>query len=358
MPNGLLRAMDNWIYSAYGSKRYRFDEAGKLVGETTSTRGQWGIAQDDVGRLFYNHNEDQLRVDLIPYEYLQRNPNLHDPAGSNVRLMPDETVFPARVNPGTNRGYRKGTLRPDGTLRTYTAACGPTIYRGDLFPTEFRGNAFVCEPAGNLVRRDILLEHDGVFSARSAYANTEFLASTDERFRPVNLCTGPDGALYVVDMYRGIIQHKDFLTSYLRQQSLSGGLEKPLDQGRIYRVVPDGTKLGALPKMTDQSPTALVGCLSHPNGWWRDTAQRLLVEGRSSAAVPPLEKLACDKNALAVGRNARAVDPARHGQAKRPGRRHGIVCRRPELASRRASPERELFPKRACHARSRAGDGG
>ena len=231
MPNGLLWAMDNWIYSARGTERYRFDEAGKIRQETTTLRGQWGIAQDDAGRLFYNYNSDQLRGDLIPYEYLRRNPNLHDPEGTNVRLVADQTVFPARVNPGTNRGYEKSTLRPDGTLRTYTAACGPTIYRGDLFPAEFRGNAFLCEPAGNLVRRNILDENHGQLVARNAYDKSEFLASTDERFRPVNLETGPDGALYVVDMYRGIIQHKAYVTTYLRNQILARGLEQPLDQG-------------------------------------------------------------------------------------------------------------------------------
>ena len=107
--------------------------------------------------------------------------------------MKDQTVWPVRVNPGVTRGYRKGQLRADGTLATFTAACGPTIYRGDNYPPEFRGNTFVCEPAGNLVKRDILTDDNGVITGKRAYEKSEFLASTDERFRPVNLYTAPDG---------------------------------------------------------------------------------------------------------------------------------------------------------------------
>jgi hypothetical protein len=100
----------------------------------------------------------------------------------------------------------------------------------------------VCEPAGNLVKRNILTEQDGIISARPAYPNAEFLASTDERFRPVNLATGPDGALYVVDLYHGIIQHHLYVTSYLRGQILERGLNRPQFQGRIYRVVHEGSR--------------------------------------------------------------------------------------------------------------------
>ena len=146
-------------------------------------------------------------------------------------------VWPARVTTGVNRGYR--ILREDGTLPVLTAASGPAIYRGSLFPESFRGDAFICEPAGNLVKRLVIEERDGIPRVRNAYEPTEFLASTDERFRPVNLYNGPDGSLYVVDMYRGIIQHRIFLTTYLRNQIKERGLEAPLGMGRVYRIVPE-----------------------------------------------------------------------------------------------------------------------
>ncbi len=294
LPNGLLRALDNWTYDAQSTVRYRFGAPdGKLLREPTVSRGQWGIAQDDWGRLFYNYNGDHLRGDVVPAEYLLRNPNLRDAAGVNVPISRDQTVFPVRPNRGVNRGYQPGVLRPDGTLRASTAACGPTIYRGELFPPEFRGNAFLCEPAGNLVRRDVLTEQPaGGWTVRNPYVNGEFLASTDERFRPVNLLTGPEGALYVVDMHRGIIQHTAYVTPYLREQIAARGLDKPINLGRIYRVVPEGAKVGGVPKLNAGSVAALVRELSGPNGTRRDMAQRLLVERGGEDAVPALRELA------------------------------------------------------------------
>ena len=130
------------------------------------------------------------------------------------------------------------------------------------------------------------------FKARNAYDKTEFLASTDERFRPVNLNNGPDGCLYIVDLYHGILQHHLYITSYLRQQILDRGLEKHTDFGRIYRVVNESKPAGPRPQLSKASPEEWVKALSHPNGWWRDTAQRLLVERNDSTTIAALKKLA------------------------------------------------------------------
>jgi glucose/arabinose dehydrogenase/mono/diheme cytochrome c family protein len=289
--NGLMWALDNWIYSANHTVRFRYD-AGEWRREPTIFRGQWGITQDDYGRLFYNSNSDPLRMDVVPAEYLKRNPNLVEPLGANVQLVKpqDLSVWPSRVTIGVNRGYR--ILREDGTLPEVTAACGPVIYRGSLFPPSFRGNAFIAEPAGNLVKRVLVEERDGVPSARNAYERTEFLTSTDERFRPVNLYNGPDGSLYIVDMYRGIIQHRIYITTYLRNQIQERGLQAPVGMGRIYRVVPEG-KLSrrASPSLAKMKSVKLVAELEHEDAWRRDTAQRLLVERRDTAALSALRKL-------------------------------------------------------------------
>ena len=208
-------------------------------------------------------------------------------------MASDQTVWPGRVNPGVNRGYQKGQLRENGTLRTFTCACGPVIYRGDQFPDEFYGNAFLCEPTGNLVRRNVLTETGNIIAATNAYDKSEFMTSSDERFRPVNLSNGPDGALYVVDIHRGIIQHRIYLTSYLRGQAADRGLEAPVDRGRIYRVVAQGSpRSGNQPSLSTATSTELVDRLAHPNGWWRDTAQRLLVERGDRSSVAPLARLA------------------------------------------------------------------
>ncbi len=289
--NGLLWGRDNWIYSAAHALRYR-NIRDYWEKEPAPFHGQWGITQDDYGRLFINSNSDQLRADLLPGMYLLRNPNLKGPFGVNVQIAKDQATFPARVNPGVNRGYQKGTLRADGTLATYTGACGPCIYRGDAFPKAFYGAAFLCEPTANMVRCNFLTEKDGLITGTNAFPGSEFLASMDERFRPVNLANGPDGALYIVDMYRGVLQHKNFLTTYLRNQSLSRGLEKGLDRGRIYRVTRTDATRPRPVKLSQLNGPQLAAELKNGNGWTRDTAQRLLAERGDSQAVDPLNELA------------------------------------------------------------------
>ncbi|MFM8470965.1 MAG: c-type cytochrome, partial [Limisphaerales bacterium] len=246
----------------------------------------------DWGRPYYNSNSDQLRTDYVPSEYYFRNPLFRTTAGLMQQPMKDQTVYPGRVNPGVNRGYQEKTLKPDGRLDKYTATCGPGIYRGDNFPAEFSGNAFIPEPSANMVRRMVLTEKNGELTGTNPYKEAEFLTSTDELFRPVNAYTGPDGCLYLVDMYHGILQHKVFLTSYLRKQSEDRGLDKVIKHGRIYRIVHDGKKPGPRPQLASAAPTDLVKALTHPNGWWRDTAQRLLVEKQPAAALAPLKQLA------------------------------------------------------------------
>jgi mono/diheme cytochrome c family protein/glucose/arabinose dehydrogenase len=283
--NGLLWAMDNWIYSANHTVRFRWLGDGKFARDNTVTRGQWGIAQDDVGRLFYNSNSDPLRHDAVPAEYLKRNPG-HMAAGANVQLVPGNLrIWPGRMTPGVNRGYR--TLDEEFKITSMTAASAAVVYRGALFPREFYGDVFVPEPSGNLIKRIKLTEQDGVLTGANAYEGREFMTSTDERFRPVSLYNGPDGALYVVDLYRGILQHRVYITSFLRKQIEERGLDQGLAKGRIWRIVPDGApRAGYAPGLARASSAELVGKLGDANGWMRDTAQRLLVERQLKAAEP------------------------------------------------------------------------
>ena len=298
-------ALDNWIYSANHTWRYRWNPVGTNAWqkEPTQFRGQWGLSQDNQGRLYHNSNSDQLRADLVDGRYLLRNPNLRNPYGVNVQLVEDQRVWTSRVNPGVNRGYQPGQLTPEGRLATYTGACGPVVYRGDQFGPEFVGDVFLCEPTGNLIRRNRILNHDGVLSATNAYERAEFLTAQDERFRPVNLFNGPDGALYVVDLYRGLIQHHIYLTTYLRRQIESRNLQTPVDLGRIWRVVRDGKPLRRDPLPAQLTTAQLVQRLSDPNGFWRDRAQQLLVERRAADAVPSLvQALDPIRNPVALGR--------------------------------------------------------
>lgn len=288
-PNALLWAMDNWIYSAAYSRKFRYVRGNFETGATTF-RGQWGLSQDDFGRLYYNSNSDQLRVDVVSSDYLQRNPHYTRLAGTNFNAAVNQLVWPARVNPGINRGYRPEMLR-EGKLKEFTAACAPWIYRGDLLP-EFLGSAFVAEPSANFVRRNSVTSEHGAPRARNAYEQQEFLASTDERFHPVNFATGPDGALYIVDLYRGVLQHRISLTSYLRQQSEDRQLAQPRHLGRIFRIVPEGRRAPRATQIPAQTGAQWVQHLSHANSWWRETAQRILIEQPDPKLVPALRQVA------------------------------------------------------------------
>lgn len=298
--NGLLYGLDNWIYCAQHPLRFRFDGE-SVVTQKTHGRGQWGITKDDRGRIFYTPNSHPLRGDAFPMHYATRNANLGVAFGVDIGVSDDFATWPIRVTPGVNRGYRKGTLRDDFTLATVTAACGPVVYRATLFPESFRGNAFICEPAGNLVKRNVMNDQDGLPRARAAYERSEFLASTDERFRPVNLAVGPDGALYVVDMYRGVIQHRLFVTTFLRKQVLARGLDRPVGLGRIWRIVPEEAARRTPPRLNDAPNEELVPILEDPDGWWRDTAQRLLVERRAIESADAIRAIAIS-GSTAAGR--------------------------------------------------------
>lgn len=296
--NGFHWALDNWMHVAAHEITLRLKN-GAFEVRPTLRRGQWGVTHDDAGRVYRNTNESALHVDLVPTAAYARNPNLLRTRGSYERLADDNpelnVTWPVRPTPATNRAYQSGILRADGSLARFTAVCAPVVYRGDRLPAELYGNVFVAEPAANLVSRIVLNEDGATLRARKAYGRGEFLASTDERFRPVYLSNAPDGTLYVVDMYRGILEDRLSMTEYLRDQILARKLEQPTGLGRIYRVVHETTRRDtsrSQAPLSTASPAQLVAALAHPNGWWRDTAQRLIVERRPASVGPALAKLA------------------------------------------------------------------
>jgi mono/diheme cytochrome c family protein/glucose/arabinose dehydrogenase len=289
--NGLWRGIDNWYYNAKSRFRYRFVD-GRFIRDSTEFRGQWGISHDDAGRLFYNYNWSQLHADLVPPNYLTRNKNHTPVSGIDHGLTIDRRVFPIRPTPAVNRGYIPGILNDEKKLQEFTAACSPFVYRGQALPADFYGNVFVCEPSGNLIKRNIIKSEGLYLSAYDPHSGKEFLASTDERFRPVHLATGPDGALYVADMYRGLIQHKAYVTPYLREQTLSRKLTEPIHRGRIWRIVPQGWRQPRKTRLSTLTSAEMIRYLSHPDGWYRDIAQRLLVERQDTTLRQPLSHLA------------------------------------------------------------------
>ncbi|MAG32348.1 MAG: hypothetical protein CL908_15815 [Deltaproteobacteria bacterium] len=299
--NGLLPGIDGWIYNAKSNRRFRLDrsdngdEVGLEIGETIP-RGQWGIAQDDQGRLYYNHNSGFLYVDTFPAEYTLRQAatatQLNRP-GINVDLGGGEEVWGVRVAAGLNRADQPGTLRPNGHQKGPTAISGLVIQRGDQYGTDYRGDAFVPEAGGSALSR-FSIAFDGATPRATHhlyddpdFGHREFIASSDERFRPVDARVGPDGAIWVIDMYRGVIQHAQFVSDHLRAYVEAHDLAPPGETGRIWRVVRSDRPIDYTAAPLSTLEAQLRG-LDHANGWVRDRAQRRLVFERNVAAASSL----------------------------------------------------------------------
>jgi mono/diheme cytochrome c family protein/glucose/arabinose dehydrogenase len=294
--NGLFWAMDNVMYSSEHVWDLRWRN-GKFESLPALSRGQWQVSQDDAGRIYRNVNDSPLFVDYTPSRYFLRNPNGARTRGLYELLIEqaDATVYPVRNNRGVNRGYRDPFFRADDTSIVIQGSGTPTIYRGDVYPKELQGNAFITDSPTNLVHRFVLAnDGSGRLSAKNGYAQGEFLASSDERFRPVSLFDGPDGNMYVVDMYRGVVQAGGIWSTYLTDYIKAHEMELPVGKGRIWRVVYGNppARRPAAPALSKATTAQLVQTLSNPKGWWRDTAQRLLVERADASAAPALETLA------------------------------------------------------------------
>ena len=288
-PNSLTRNIDNWWYSSKSQFRYRRIGA-DWVKEATSFRGQWGMTKNDQGHLFYNYNSSALFGDWTRPNILLNNPHHQPSEGIGKAIVTDQRVFPLHAT-AVNRGYIEGVLDEEEKLVSFTSTCGPLIYRGAAFPEQFQGNAFVCGPEANLVKRYILTKQGNTISGENAYLGKEFLASTDEAFRPVNLHHGPDGSIYVVDFHRGVIQHKVYMTAYLREKILAKGLDSVVHYGRILKISSEQKPPPDQMDLIDLSPIALPQLLSHENGWMRDRAQQMIVEQELLETVPALEKI-------------------------------------------------------------------
>jgi mono/diheme cytochrome c family protein/glucose/arabinose dehydrogenase len=292
--NGLQWTLDNWIYNAKTPVRFRYKN-GKLQEENLIFMGQWGHTTNDRGERFMTTNSNSAISNFVRSKYLARHPIAKRNESLFNRIRKGEgygTTWPIQGTPDTQGG--PGLSRKDDkSLQRFTAACGQTIFRGDRLGDELKGSYWVPEPVGRMIRCATVSYQDGMVTLDNYLEEqkSEFIASRDANFRPVNAYTGPDGTLYFIDMYRGIIQHGNWTRegSYLRGEILRRGLDKNVGGGRIYRLVKDDLKPGPLPKFGKASTKELVAALRHPNGWWRDEAQKLLVLRADPAAAKLLE---------------------------------------------------------------------
>ena len=286
-PNALELNIDNWIYNAKSNFRYRRDN-GVWLKEPTTFRGQWGMTHDNFGRLYYNDNSRVLLGDYVLPNTLIGNKYFTPKASVDKLLTTDQRVYPLHAT-SVNRGYAKGVLNADSLLVDATAACGPLVYRGGAFTEEYDQNVFICIPEGNLIKRALLTFTGDSIIAKHAWQGKEFLASTDEGFRPVSLKNGPDGSMYIVDMHRGMIGHHAYLSPYLKEKTKITRIDTIIDFGRILKVKRKNDVATIIPDFDALGATELVSLLSNTNGWIRDRAQHYLIFKRLTKATDEIK---------------------------------------------------------------------
>ncbi len=292
-PNGLLYNIDNWIYSAKSDRRYQFRD-GEWHAEATYSKGQWGITSDDQGRLFYNDNSNPIYGDFVQSNQVNANPFFESKKLERQNLSKSRRFYPIHATL-INRGYGEGSYDEEGRVKEFTSACSPLIYRGDQFKEKYYGQAFVCGPEANLVKRFNLETNQGKIVATPTSEGSEFLVSNDEAFRPVNLNNGPDGALYVVDMRRILIQHRAYMTSYLKELIIERGQDTLPSLGRIYRVTDSLSRSTSLPDLSNLSLAEWVPLLQSKNAWQRTTAQKKLVFANDKSLIDQINDIAKDE---------------------------------------------------------------
>lgn len=311
--NGLRWGVDAWIYAANGDSggRVHSTKTGKDINvrgrdvrlnpdtgelETLTGETQFGRARDDFGRAFGCANWSPMWFYTLAERYQLRNPFLAAPDGRDF-FIESNRVFPVSVVTERFNDFHMEGL--------FTSACGLEIYRDGLLTGDIGAalDLFTCEPVHNLVsrRRGEYVEGGFVGARIEEENNSEFLASTDPWFRPVMTRTGPNGALFVADMYRQVIEHPEYI-NIEKQQELD--FRAGEDEGRVWRVTPHGVAPGAIPNLTELGSAELVALLATPNGTLRDLVQQRLYEQNDPEANALLQSLANDTEASAAARVA------------------------------------------------------
>jgi mono/diheme cytochrome c family protein len=284
----LTWAMDNWMYSTYNSRRIRWTPDGVIQEPTGNPYGQWGVTQDNYGQVWFQDGAGGVPTNF-QFPIVYGNFQVEGQFQEGFRV-PFSLVKLADFEPGMRE------TKPDGSLSNVTGAAGNDVFRGDRLPKELIGEYFYGEPVGRIVRQVSSKKEEGLTYIQNTYieSESEFIQSTDPLFRPTDIATAPDGTMYIVDMYRGIIQEGNWTQegSYLRTKILQYQMDDIVENGRIWRITYEGMpRSKEKPRMFEESSAELVQHLEHPNGWWRDKAQQLMVLRQDRSIAKDLVKM-------------------------------------------------------------------
>jgi putative membrane-bound dehydrogenase-like protein len=303
--------VDNWIYVGAGGNGgtirgphltepvelrhsdFRIKPDGSAIEPVSGRVGTFGLTMNDIDDRFPSTGGRPAMYALpLPDRYLTRNPHVATPETNHLAATYRRGYRISKPHPWrVNRQQDPAWVRFYGARETdsnfFSGGCSNEFYGDVLFPEAYRGNIFYCEPSLNIVHRCVV-ERDGAgYKGQRADGEqqSEFLASTDQWFRPMNLRVGPEGALYIVDMYREIIEDYSAIPRFLQQQY---GLINGSDRGRIWRLVPEAGPGRGIDDLSQFDVAELARATSDPNRWRRLTAQRLLIERREDSVAPAL----------------------------------------------------------------------
>jgi mono/diheme cytochrome c family protein len=287
----LYWGMDNWLYSTVNPFRIRETANGVIRESTGSNHAQWGISHDDDGKLWFQGGSNG-----VP-SYFQFPIHYGDYVVEKNFAEGFEIPWGAPVLVADMQGGMAAVRMPEGTLNRVTGASGNDVFRGHRLPKDLIGQYFYGEPVARIVRQIDADVTEGLTLLHNVYQEekSEFIRSTDPLFRPVDMATAPDGTLYIVDMYHGIIQEGEWtpVGSYLRAKIEQYQLDKVINLGRIWRLThKDFERDKTKPRMYEQTSAELLTHLKHPNGWWRDMAQQVLVQRKDQSVAPALVAIA------------------------------------------------------------------
>jgi mono/diheme cytochrome c family protein/glucose/arabinose dehydrogenase len=289
----LTWAMDNWMYSTYNSVRIRWTPKGVIKEKTGNPKGQWGVTQDNYGKTWYQGGNSGV-PDYFQFPIEYGSFHVKNEFAEGFRI-PYSLIDLGDVHNGM------AELKPDGTLARMTSGAGCVIYRGDRLPKELVGDYFYGGPVARIIRRIKATKKEGLTYLSNYYQpeKSEFIQSTDPLFRPIDIENAPDGTMYIVDMYRGVIEEHAWIPrgSYLGAKIKQYQLDKVIGRGRIWRLTYKGMGRDTTrPHMYEESSLELVQHLKNPSGWWRSKAQQLLVLRQDKSIVPALRKMIVTSN--------------------------------------------------------------